>query len=201
MMNSNQNTTGNGNFSSGNTNNNESQPSNLSQYSMSSSGGIFHHEALSAASNTATLTIVQAEANQEEEGNANEEVGLPLTLRGQSRVTWYANTILSTSEFMSSMFFHNLFNHAHYRRDENVEDNEGLGRKKSKRCCIFHKEREFGESSTDSSDNESGNDSDSSSSGGGGFSSTKKRSGKKKERRRIARPKQSKVPNYQRYHA
>ena len=40
-------------------------------------------------------------------------------------------------------------------RDENVEDNEGLGRKSSKRCCIFHKQRDFGESSTDSSDNDS----------------------------------------------
>ena len=40
-------------------------------------------------------------------------------------------------------------------RDENVIDNEGLGRKSSKRCCIFHKQRAFGESSTDSSDYDS----------------------------------------------
>ena len=39
-------------------------------------------------------------------------------------------------------------------RDESVVDNEGLGKKSSKRCCIFHKQRPFGESSTDSSDDD-----------------------------------------------
>eukprot|EP00751_Fragilariopsis_kerguelensis_P001521 CAMPEP_0170817690 /NCGR_PEP_ID=MMETSP0733-20121128/40196_1 /TAXON_ID=186038 /ORGANISM="Fragilariopsis kerguelensis, Strain L26-C5" /LENGTH=102 /DNA_ID=CAMNT_0011177471 /DNA_START=189 /DNA_END=497 /DNA_ORIENTATION=+ len=65
-----------------------------------------------------------------DESNAesnNEEV-LRLTLRSRPNVTW----------------------------DENVVDNEGLGRKSSKRCCIFHKQRAFGESSTDSSDYDSG---------------------------------------------
>ena len=38
-------------------------------------------------------------------------------------------------------------------------DNEGLGRKKSKVCCIFHKSRDVGESSSeDDSDSDSGND-------------------------------------------
>ena len=74
---------------------------------------------------------------------------LHLTLRGRNNVRW----------------------------DESVVDNEGLGRKSSKRCCIFHKQRAFGESSTDSSEDE-----------GDG------------ERRKIARPKK-KVPDYQRYHA
>lgn len=63
--------------------------------------------------------------------------------------------------------------------DEDVVDNEGLGRKSSKRCCIFHKQRAFGESSTDSSEEE---DKD-----GNGH-------------RKIARPKK-KVPDYQRFHA
>lgn len=45
-----------------------------------------------------------------------------------------------------------------------MQDNEGLGRKSSKRCCIFHKPKDFGESSTDSSDI----DSDGSSSSGDG---------------------------------
>jgi len=59
----------------------------------------------------------------------NEEV-LHLTLRGRSSVTW----------------------------DQNVVDNEGMGKKSSKRCCIFHKQRAFGESSTDTSDYDSDND-------------------------------------------
>jgi len=41
------------------------------------------------------------------------------------------------------------------RWDETVVDNEGMGRKSSKRCCIFHKPRAFGESSTDTSDYDS----------------------------------------------
>jgi len=52
---------------------------------------------------------------------------------------------------------------------EDVVDNEGLGRKSSKVCCIYHKPREFGESSSESSsssssgsDNDSDTDSDSS---------------------------------------
>ena len=95
-------------------------------------------------------------------------------------------------------------------------NNEGLGRKSSKRCCIFHKQRPFGESSTDSSDNDS-DESGSSSSSGGGFSGGgkkaaagggggKKKKGKKKRGNKIARPKSSgdgvkKVPDFQRYHA
>mmetsp|Transcript_837 Transcript_837/g.1778 ORF Transcript_837/g.1778 Transcript_837/m.1778 type:complete len:146 (+) Transcript_837:133-570(+) len=42
--------------------------------------------------------------------------------------------------------------------DESVINNEGMGRKSSKRCCIFHKQRPFGESSTDSSDYDSDGD-------------------------------------------
>ena len=42
---------------------------------------------------------------------------------------------------------------------EDTIDNEGLGRKSSKRCCIFHKRKAFGESSSESS-NESSSDSD-----------------------------------------
>jgi protein phosphatase 1 regulatory subunit 11 len=80
------------------------------------------------------------------------------------------------------------------RWDEDVVDNEGLGRKSSKRCCIFHKQRAFGESSTDSSDAQSDN-----SSVDGDQGDSKPRASKKKK---IARPKKdSKPPDYQRFHA
>ncbi|KAJ9651566.1 Type 1 phosphatases regulator ypi1 [Neophaeococcomyces mojaviensis] len=46
---------------------------------------------------------------------------------------------------------------------EDVIDNEGLGRKKSKVCCIFHKTREFGESSSEEDSDSSSSDSDASS--------------------------------------
>ncbi|EIN06254.1 hypothetical protein PUNSTDRAFT_54508 [Punctularia strigosozonata HHB-11173 SS5] len=43
---------------------------------------------------------------------------------------------------------------------EEVVDNEGMGKKKSKICCIYHKPRRFDESSSeeDSSDSDSGSD-------------------------------------------
>jgi len=86
---------------------------------------------------------------------------------------------------------------SHYCRDESVVDNEGLGRKSSKRCCIFHKQRAFGESSTDSSESDSDN-SDGSSSSGGPSRAGGGAAGKKK----IARPKHKPdVPDFQRYHA
>jgi hypothetical protein len=78
-------------------------------------------------------------------------------------------------------------------RDENVIDNEGLGRKSSKRCCIFHRQRSFGESSTDS-------DYDSDRSGSSSVDGDKKKAPRKP--RKIARPKKEKeVPDFQRYHA
>ncbi|KAI0707059.1 phosphatase inhibitor-domain-containing protein [Earliella scabrosa] len=44
---------------------------------------------------------------------------------------------------------------------EDVVDNEGAGKKKSKICCIYHKPRSFDESSSsDSSDSDSDSDSD-----------------------------------------
>lgn len=46
------------------------------------------------------------------------------------------------------------------RWDEEVVDNEGLGRKKSKICCIYHKPKEFGESSSESSSSSSDSDDD-----------------------------------------
>ncbi|KAK9761762.1 Type 1 phosphatases regulator ypi1, variant 2 [Basidiobolus ranarum] len=44
------------------------------------------------------------------------------------------------------------------RWDESVVDNEGLGKKKSKICCIYSKPRAFGESDSDESDTESESD-------------------------------------------
>lgn len=48
-------------------------------------------------------------------------------------------------------------------------DNEGLGRKSSKVCCIYHKAREFGESSSE--DDSSSDDSSDSDDGGNGSDS------------------------------
>lgn len=76
-----------------------------------------------------------------------------------------------------------------------------MGRKSSKRCCIFHKQRDFGESSTDSSDYDSDRSDSSAAYGADGDpdSQAKRPPGRKG---RIARPKKEKsVPDYQRFHA
>jgi protein phosphatase 1 regulatory subunit 11 len=72
-----------------------------------------------------------------------------------------------------------------------VQDNEGMGRKSSKRCCIFHKQRPFGESSTDSSDQDS--DGDHHHKGGG------KKIARKKEG--SSGGKAAKTPDHLRFHA
>jgi protein phosphatase 1 regulatory subunit 11 len=81
--------------------------------------------------------------------------------------------------------------------DEAVVDNEGLGRKSSKRCCIFHKQRPFGESSTDSSDYESEHGEDDDEDDG-----DKKPRATRKKGKKIAGPKKDgQVPDFQRFHA
>eukprot|EP00533_Pseudo-nitzschia_delicatissima_P010821 CAMPEP_0116100108 /NCGR_PEP_ID=MMETSP0327-20121206/12121_1 /TAXON_ID=44447 /ORGANISM="Pseudo-nitzschia delicatissima, Strain B596" /LENGTH=145 /DNA_ID=CAMNT_0003592021 /DNA_START=112 /DNA_END=549 /DNA_ORIENTATION=- len=72
------------------------------------------------------------------------------------------------------------------RWDESVVDNEGMGRKSSKRCCIFHKPRAFGESSTDTSDYDSDNEN--------GKYNSKKIAHKKL-------PAKKKLPDHLRFHA
>nr|CCA15289.1 AlNc14C10G1250 [Albugo laibachii Nc14] len=51
-----------------------------------------------------------------------------------------------------------LYPRVRVRFDESVIDNEHLGRKKSKKCCIFHKKKDFNESSSESEDENSDTD-------------------------------------------
>lgn len=96
----------------------------------------------SDGSRTITITPTPApehdgeedDETREEKGEGNEEGGagsLRLTgghsRRGEQRVMW----------------------------DEDVVDNEGAGKKSSKICCIYHKPRQFDESSSSSSDDDS----------------------------------------------
>jgi protein phosphatase 1 regulatory subunit 11 len=102
------------------------------------------------------------------------------------------------------------------KRDEATLDNEGLGRKSSKRCCIFHKQRAFDESSTDSSQYDSDRDGSNSSNSSSNNSGSKKASGAsdggdrkmpaakaKNGGPKIARRKKGKrkIPESQRFHA
>jgi len=131
-------------------------------------GGRLDQGVQNASAGMATMTITETSAATATTTTTNEDEIIPLNLRARGNVRW----------------------------DEDVIDNEGLGRKSSKRCCIFHKQRSFGESSTDSE-----NDDDDGSVGSGSSSSSGGPA--KKPARRIARPKQQgdNVPNFQRYHA
>ena len=122
---------------------------------------------------TTTSTMVLTTQQEDETDNINEELPiLRLSLRPRSNVTW----------------------------EEGVVNNEGLGRKSSKRCCIWHKQRAFGESSTESSDNDDGSTSSSSSGGGGGGRA--KPMAKKKNKKKMGGIKNKpKIPDYQRFHA
>ena len=64
--------------------------------------------------------------------------------------------------------------------DESVIDNEGMGKKSSKVCCIYHKPHEPGDSESDS---ESPSDSDGDSSGGDDLSRARKAGGSKRNGR------------------
>uniref|UniRef100_A0A7S2N0T4 Type 1 phosphatases regulator n=1 Tax=Helicotheca tamesis TaxID=374047 RepID=A0A7S2N0T4_9STRA len=85
--------------------------------------------------------------------------------------------------------------------DEDVVDNEGLGRKSSKRCCIFHKQRPFGESSTDSSDYDNSSDDESENDKDASNDSKKMGYGRKIARRKKGDVGKKNIPDYQRYHA
>ncbi len=114
--------------------------------------------------------------------------------QGRSSVATVTETVTATPSEQTEVLRLTLRAPPSVRWDESIVDNEGLGRKSSKRCCIFHKQRAFGESSTDSSDAESGDDGEDGDDGGDKASPSK--------HRKIARPKKSdNVPDFQRFHA
>ena len=76
---------------------------------------------------------------------------------------------------------------------EDTIDNEHMGKKSSKRCCIFHKVKKFAESDSDeTSDEEDGGDGASGKEEGEGGEGAGPEAGKGKPK---------KVKNYQRHHA
>jgi protein phosphatase 1 regulatory subunit 11 len=83
-----------------------------------------------------------------------------------------------------------------------VVDNEGMGRKSSKRCCIFHKQRAFGESSTDSSDYDHDHDHDhDDEEDGSGAGKHRKIAWKKNQGASANEKKDRKTPDHLRFHA
>ncbi len=126
---------------------------------------------------TSTTMVATQQTTHTITTNAVEQPTLLLSLRPRSNVTW----------------------------EEGVVNNEGLGRRSSKRCCIFHKQRAFGESSTESSEDQSGDDdasSSSSSSGGGGSGKARRPMALKKAKKKSGGiSSKPEIPDHQRYHA
>ena len=152
------------------------EPSDTSAMSVSTHPLASHEAVPTATTGSRTLVVTQEQVHDAEASriDTDDEEVLLLSLRARPSVRW----------------------------DESVVDNEGLGRKNSKRCCIFHKERNFGESSTDSSDYDSDKSGSSTASGGAGGDGDKKQTHKKKRHGKIARPKKKdQVPDFQRFHA
>ncbi|KAJ3086353.1 Type 1 phosphatases regulator ypi1 [Quaeritorhiza haematococci] len=85
---------------------------------------------LASSTTTTTAVITQTTPQQPETGTG--------TLRLQG-------SIVSTSE-------------RRVQWDENVVDNEGMGKKSSKICCIYHKPRSFDESSSSESSSDEDDD-------------------------------------------
>ncbi|KAF9435310.1 Type 1 phosphatases regulator ypi1 [Entomortierella beljakovae] len=105
-----------------------------------------------------TITIDPAQS--EEDSNQDDHVLGVLELRGESnegrRVQW----------------------------DDDVVDNEHMGKKKSKICCIFKRQKEFGESSDESSSDSDSDSSGSESDGGPTSSSSGNKSSKDNDKRK-----------------
>mmetsp|Transcript_10829 Transcript_10829/g.14065 ORF Transcript_10829/g.14065 Transcript_10829/m.14065 type:complete len:132 (+) Transcript_10829:183-578(+) len=96
----------------------------------------------------------------------------------------------------------------HIKWDESVVDNEHMGKKSSKRCCIFHKRRQFGESSTESSDcSEKDDDSDTDEDEDGEDTNGKRKADMKADKKKknkkgvLKQHKNPKYPSYQKFHA
>eukprot|EP00898_Chlorokybus_atmophyticus_P004462 jgi/Chlat1/5016/Chrsp32S04938 len=87
--------------------------------------------AVATTSATATTTIVQG-VESGEAGGRPQSLRLALAPRRKKAVKWADDTV----------------------------DNEGLNRRSSKKCCIYHKPRAFGDSSSESSGNEDEDGSD-----------------------------------------
>ena len=130
--------------------------------------------AASAGAGPAMSSATMVVTTTQPQPQQRQEPVLRLQLRPQSNVSW----------------------------DADVVDNEGMGRKSSKRCCIWHKQRAFGESSTESDDGDDGSTS-SSSSGGGGSGKAQRPVTKKKNRdnKRVGVRNDGKIPDFQRFHA
>lgn len=109
--------------------------------------------------NPQTRTRVRASGTATPETSATQTItsapphfdGLTLRLRGAHEPGTRVNSEAEDSQPRSST-------RRRIQWAEDVIDNEGLGRKKSKVCCIFHKTREVGESSSE--DDSSSSDSD-----------------------------------------
>ncbi|PGH17015.1 hypothetical protein AJ79_01399 [Helicocarpus griseus UAMH5409] len=105
---------------------------------------------------TGTRTVTQVQAADREQQHHQQQQQHPPILSGRLTLRAEADTGAGTGTAQGAR--------RGIRWAEDVVDNEGLGRKSSKVCCIYHKARPVGESSSESSsssDSSSSSESDS----------------------------------------
>lgn len=79
----------------------------------------------------------------------------------QQEISQNGDNLENRNSTSTSTYILELQPRRHVTWEENVIDNEHMNKKSSKRCCIFHKVKEFGESSSESEDSEDSISSDS----------------------------------------
>ncbi|GFF59024.1 hypothetical protein IFM46972_11273 [Aspergillus udagawae] len=93
-------------------------------------------------SNTASSSHIQLLSSAGPQGNNSVRISGTLRLRAE-------NDSIATDQIEDAT------PGRHIRWTEDVVDNEGMGKKSSKVCCIYHKPRSVGESSSESDDSTS----------------------------------------------
>eukprot|EP00531_Pseudo-nitzschia_arenysensis_P019657 CAMPEP_0116137596 /NCGR_PEP_ID=MMETSP0329-20121206/12328_1 /TAXON_ID=697910 /ORGANISM="Pseudo-nitzschia arenysensis, Strain B593" /LENGTH=147 /DNA_ID=CAMNT_0003632513 /DNA_START=110 /DNA_END=553 /DNA_ORIENTATION=+ len=145
-------------------------------------------DSIQASNGAASIPPTAADANNiaVAASNTTTSVSAPTPSTNQASATMTMTMPPQTQTDDDGVLRLTLRDRSGVRWDEAVVDNEGMGRKSSKRCCIFHKPRAFGESSTDSSDYDSDNENG-------------KYSGKKIAHKK--HPQKKKLPDHLRFHA
>ncbi|KAJ9076175.1 Type 1 phosphatases regulator ypi1 [Entomophthora muscae] len=98
---------------------------------------------INEGNNSRTATITESQAVPMRPGNVHSPLVLSLVASSSSHTETSGDSAPGSAPRV--------------RWGDDVIDNEGLGRKKSKVCCIFRKQRQFGESSS-SDDSSSGDE-------------------------------------------
>jgi len=142
-----------------------------------------HYLCLSLISDVSVFTALS-------HSSRNMSAGLASSRRSSNNVTQTIHAEAARQPEPASALVLSLRERPQITWTEDTIDNEHMGKKSSKRCCIFHKVKKFAESDSDESSDEDTSGGDGNGAGGEGSEAEAGPPGKPK-----------KVKNYQRHHA